>query len=115
MSNVFSGKYGLITSRDLFKWAARGAAGYQALAEDGFLLLGERIRTAPERALVLSVLERVFNVKVLCVMLWQRLLGFCGAAFLATGYVCAVAIVADSLGLHYFERRSHFQAAGCAP
>jgi len=41
---VFAGKHGFITPRDLFKWAARGAVGYQELAESGFLLLGERLR-----------------------------------------------------------------------
>lgn len=49
---MFAGKHGFITPRDLFRWAERGAAGYQALAEEGFALLGERLRSAEERALV---------------------------------------------------------------
>lgn len=28
-SNVFAGKHGFITPRDLFRWAGRGAVGYQ--------------------------------------------------------------------------------------
>jgi len=28
-TNVFAGKHGFITPRDLFKWAERGAVGYQ--------------------------------------------------------------------------------------
>ena len=63
-SNVFAGKHGFITPRDLFKWAGRGAVGYQELAENGFLLLGERLRQPGERAEVQAVLEATMNVKV---------------------------------------------------
>ena len=28
-TNVFAGKHGFITARDLFKWAERGAVSYQ--------------------------------------------------------------------------------------
>ena len=63
-SNVFAGKHGFITPRDLFKWGARGAVGYQELAENGFLLLGERLRQSAERAEVQAVLEATMNVKV---------------------------------------------------
>jgi midasin len=28
-TNVFAGKHGFITPRDLFRWAERGAVGYQ--------------------------------------------------------------------------------------
>ena len=31
-SNVFAGKHGFITPRDLFRWAGRGAVGYQQVA-----------------------------------------------------------------------------------
>lgn len=63
-SNVFAGKYGLITPRDLFKWASRGAVTYEQLAENGFMLLGERLRAPEEREVVRKVLESVMNVKV---------------------------------------------------
>ena len=63
-TNVFAGKHGYITPRDLFKWAGRGAVGYQQLAESGYLLLAERLRSAPERAIVQEVLESVMRVKV---------------------------------------------------
>lgn len=43
-SNCFAGKHGFITPRDLFRWAERGAISYQDLAENGFLILGERLR-----------------------------------------------------------------------
>ena len=61
---MFAGKHGYITPRDLFKWAGRGAVGYQELAEAGYLLLAERLRTAPERTVVQEVLESVMRVKV---------------------------------------------------
>ena len=67
---MFAGKHGYITPRDLFKWAGRGAVGYQQLAESGYLLLAERLRSAPERAIVQEVLESVMRVKVL--LLLQR-------------------------------------------
>ena len=63
-TNVFAGKHGYITPRDLFKWAGRGAVGYQQLAESGYLLLAERLRSAPERAVVQEVLESIMRVKV---------------------------------------------------
>ena len=63
-TNVFAGKHGYITPRDLFKWAGRGAVGYQQLAEAGYLLLAERLRSEPERAIVQEVLESVMRVKV---------------------------------------------------
>jgi midasin len=61
-SAVFVGKGGLVTPRDLFRWAARGGSGYQHLAEDGFLLLGERLRNDGERGTVREILERVMKV-----------------------------------------------------
>jgi midasin len=56
-SNCFAGKHGFITPRDLFRWAERGAISYQDLAENGFLILGERLRDAQEREVVASVLQ----------------------------------------------------------
>lgn len=57
-SSVFAGRHGLITARDLFRWAQRGAVGYEALATDGHLLLAERLRTPDERATVQQVRHR---------------------------------------------------------
>ena len=64
VSNVFAGKRGFITARDLFKWAERQPAGPQAFAEEGFLLLGERLRTPAEQADVQLALEATWRVKV---------------------------------------------------
>lgn len=62
--SVFAGKHGFITPRDLFRWAERGAVGYEQLATDGCVLLGERLRTAAERAEVVGVVQKVMNAAV---------------------------------------------------
>ncbi|CAG8730406.1 11923_t:CDS:1, partial [Acaulospora colombiana] len=41
-TRIFEQKHGFITLRDLFRWAERGAVGYQELAEHGYMLLAER-------------------------------------------------------------------------
>ena len=64
LSNVFAGRHGFITPRDLFRWAGRGAVGYQQLAEDGFAILGERLRSDDERNTVSEVIEKLLNTKV---------------------------------------------------
>jgi midasin len=38
--------------------------GYDALALDGFMVLGERLRSAEERCVVVAVLEQVLRVKL---------------------------------------------------
>lgn len=63
-SNVFAGRHGFITPRDLFRWAERGAVGYEQLAVDGFCVLGERLRSSEERALVVEVLQSVLRVQL---------------------------------------------------
>ncbi|KAL3144109.1 hypothetical protein ABBQ32_003899 [Trebouxia sp. C0010 RCD-2024] len=72
VSNVFAGKHGFITPRDLFKWAGRGAVGYEQLAENGYLLLGERLRTVEDRAVVRHVLERQMKVQLDMDGLYER-------------------------------------------
>ena len=61
---MFAGKHGLITPRDLFKWANRGAVTYEELAENGFMILGERLRSQEERSVVKNTLQSNLNVKV---------------------------------------------------
>jgi midasin len=58
-TNVFAGKHGFVTPRDLFRWADRKAASYQMLAEAGFMLLGERMRATTEQAVVREVLIKL--------------------------------------------------------
>jgi midasin len=66
---MFAGKHGFITPRDLFKWAGRGAVGYQELAESGYMLLAERLRDPAERAVVQHVIQDTMRVKVCPLML----------------------------------------------
>lgn len=63
-SSVFAGKTGFITTRDLLRWAERRPATKQALAEEGYCLLAERLRKEEEKHLVKQVLEQKCNVKI---------------------------------------------------
>ncbi|KJE89993.1 midasin [Capsaspora owczarzaki ATCC 30864] len=63
-TNVFAGKQGFITLRDLFRWANRHPNGYQQLAEDGYMILAERVRKQDEKELVKTVLQRHLNVTI---------------------------------------------------
>eukprot|EP00796_Vickermania_ingenoplastis_P012973 gene12973-8827_t len=63
-SQIFAGRHGFITPRDLFRWAERKPETYQELAEHGFLLLGERCRKAAERQIVKDVLESVTKTEI---------------------------------------------------
>ncbi|KAJ3224894.1 AAA ATPase midasin [Clydaea vesicula] len=63
-SRIFDGKHGYITLRDLFRWAERRAVGYQALAEDGYMILADKIRKDDDKIAVIEALESVFNVKL---------------------------------------------------
>ena len=65
-SNVFAGKRGLITPRDLFRWADRKAGSYLELAQHGFMLLAERLRSPGEAAAVQDTLQRIMRVQVWC-------------------------------------------------
>nr|VZI14611.1 unnamed protein product [Spirometra erinaceieuropaei] len=79
-SEVFQGKDGFITLRDLFRWGERyrlascveasSDAGQQSfdwdtyLAEQGYLLLGGRARRAEEAAVVAEVIRKTFNRQI---------------------------------------------------
>ena len=63
-SQVFAGRHGFITPRDLFRWAERRAVTNNALAEEGYCILAERLRKDEEKELVKEVLERVFKVTI---------------------------------------------------
>ncbi len=63
-TQVFAGKGSLITPRDLFRWGHRKPQSYQQLAEDGYMLLGERLRTGAARQIVSEVLEKYCRVKL---------------------------------------------------
>ncbi|KAJ7451619.1 midasin nuclear AAA ATPase [Mycena latifolia] len=61
---VFETKQGFATLRDLFRWAGRDAIGYQELAENGYMLLAERVRRDDDKVAVKEVIESIMNVKI---------------------------------------------------
>ena len=63
-TRLFEQKNSFATLRDLFRWAQREAVGYQQLAENGYMLLAERVRKPEERAVVKDVIEKVMRVKI---------------------------------------------------
>ena len=63
-SNVFLGKDSFITPRDLLRWAERRSGSKQQLAEHGYMLLAERLRSEEEKRLVCDVLEENLKVTV---------------------------------------------------
>ncbi|CAH0485031.1 unnamed protein product [Peronospora farinosa] len=63
-SSVFAGKSGFITTRDLLRWAERRPATKQALAEEGYCLLAERLRKDDEKQVVKQILEKNCNAKI---------------------------------------------------
>jgi midasin len=63
-SNVFLGKDSLITPRDLLRWAERHASSKLELAEQGYMLLAERLRSDEEKLLVREVLEDHLKVNM---------------------------------------------------
>ena len=63
-SGVFAGRDGFVTPRDLLRWAARHPEGKLALAQEGLMLLCERLRREDEKDEVQKVLESVVGVKL---------------------------------------------------
>jgi len=62
-ANVLAGKYGFITPRDLFRWAERhrdaDTSSMDSCAVAGFMLLGEALRNAEDKATVADVLASI--------------------------------------------------------
>jgi len=63
-SGVFRGKDGLITPRDLLRWAERDVSSKQELAFQGFMLLAERLRDDEEKMMVKEILEEHMKVDI---------------------------------------------------
>jgi midasin len=63
-TRLFEQKNSFATLRDLFRWANREAVGYQQLAENGYILLAERVRKDEEKLTVKQVLEKEMRVKI---------------------------------------------------
>ena len=63
-TGIFRGKDGLVTPRDLLRWAERGATSKLELAREGFMLLAERLRIDEEKNIVRNVLETELKVSI---------------------------------------------------
>ena len=63
-TGIFRGKDGLITPRDLLRWAGRGASSKQDLAMEGYMLLAERLRIDDEKEIVRAVIEKELKVTI---------------------------------------------------
>lgn len=63
-SRVFEQKDSFATLRDLFRWALRDAETREDIANNGFMLLAERVRNDEERIAVKEIIETVFKVKI---------------------------------------------------
>ena len=63
-TGIFRGKDGLITPRDLLRWAGRGSLSKTVLAMEGYMLLAERLRNDEEKDTVRSVIEKEFKVTI---------------------------------------------------
>ena len=61
-TQVFAGKHGFITLRDLFRWAERKPGSYDELAITGYMLLAERLRKEEEKLIIKQAIEK--NLKV---------------------------------------------------
>ena len=73
VDRVFAGKHSFITPRDLFRWAERIQHNWRGqgvaeetkqIAEHGFMLLAERLRTSEGKEAVREVLEHCCRVKI---------------------------------------------------
>lgn len=51
------------TLRDLFRWAFRGANSVEELADNGYMLLAEKVRKPEERLMVKETLEKIMSRK----------------------------------------------------
>ena len=65
-SSIFRGQDGLITPRDLLRWALRKYKSKEELAVEGFMLLAERLRDDDEKLIVKQVIEEVLKVQINC-------------------------------------------------
>ncbi|QSL65832.1 hypothetical protein MERGE_000110 [Pneumocystis wakefieldiae] len=63
-SRIFEQKTSFVTLRDLFRWASRDYANYQEFVNNGYMLLGERVRKNDEKVIVKEIIEAVMKVKI---------------------------------------------------
>lgn len=62
-SHVFAGKHAFLTVRDLLRWAFRAPDTWASVANEGFCLLGERLRTQEERDIVIKTIYEKTKTK----------------------------------------------------
>ncbi|KLU89006.1 midasin [Magnaporthiopsis poae ATCC 64411] len=72
-SRVFEQKDSFATLRDLFRWAMRDADNRDQVAQNGYMLLAERVRNEEERLAVQGVIQDVFKVQIDRRALYDRL------------------------------------------
>ena len=70
-SSLFQGKYGAITTRDLIKWGRRQPQSAIEVAEEGYMLLAEKLRSEDEKRGVEDVLNTVCKVQINVKMLYE--------------------------------------------
>ncbi len=63
-TGIFRGKDGLITPRDLLRWANRAAETKLDLAREGYMLLAERLRIDEEKRVVQNAIEKELRVRI---------------------------------------------------
>lgn len=63
-SSIFQGKNGTVTLRDLLKWAKRSPQSPSQVAEEGYMIIAEKLRTAIEKDTVMTILSSVCGVTV---------------------------------------------------
>lgn len=64
LSSIFHGKHGSITLRDLIKWGRRQPNSALEVAQEGYMVIGEKLRTQAERSFIQQLLSRVCNVQL---------------------------------------------------
>eukprot|EP00392_Amoebophrya_sp_AT5.2_P004892 g4901.t1 len=57
-SALFAGKHSFMTVRDLLRWANRKPGSHEELLQEGFLLLGERLRKGADKKIVFDMLQK---------------------------------------------------------
>lgn len=63
-NQIFSGKHGFLTVRDLIKWAKRQPDDWEQLAKQGFEVLGSRLRVKSERELLKQIIKKNCRIQV---------------------------------------------------
>ncbi|CAM9188295.1 unnamed protein product, partial [Ectocarpus fasciculatus] len=71
-SNLFQGKHGALTTRDLIKWGNRKPDSVLAVAIFGYMLLAEKLRNQTEKNVIIETLQNVCKVKLDLSHLYKR-------------------------------------------